>query len=45
MLVLSSIQLPNEELVKHREANTVAYLGNTNLGIGTLYVSNDRYVR
>lgn len=44
MLVLSPIELPNDEHVKHREPNTLAYLRNTQLGEGTVYISEDKYV-
>jgi len=44
MLVLSPIELPNDEHVKHREPNTLAYLRNTQLGEGTLCISADRLI-
>ncbi|KAJ6218506.1 hypothetical protein RDWZM_009663 [Blomia tropicalis] len=44
MLVLSPIELPNDEHVKHREPNTLAYLRNTQLGEGTVYISEDKFI-
>jgi hypothetical protein len=40
---LTSISVPNDEEVKHKEINTTAFVKDFNLGKGTLIVAKSRY--
>jgi len=40
---LTSITVPNDEEVKHRELNTTAFINDNSLGKGTLFVAKSRY--
>jgi hypothetical protein len=40
---LTSISVPNDEEVKHKELNTTAFVKDFNLGKGTLIVAKSRY--